>query len=123
MKSKTLTIRTMVATDLQHLNVDTFGATVRGRTIELDGEPVGIGGVLHQTPRQAFSVMDDKLRKYPKTIVKFFKVFREMLENNYSTVYAIASETESNAPGTLKRMGFEFHSIDNEGREVYRWTQ
>jgi len=121
MKSKTLTIRPMVATDLQHLNVPTFGASVRGQAIELDGVPVGVAGVLHQAIPQAFSVMSDDLRKHPKMIVKFIKQFESFLERNYTRVFAVASSGEKNAPTCLRRAGFEFVEMNRDGQEVFQW--
>jgi len=121
MKSKTLTIRPTVATDLQQLNIETFGVSMRGRTIELDGKPLGVGGVLHQEMPQAFSTMSDELRKYPKTIVKFITSFETMLKKHYTTVYAVASSKEKNAAACLTRAGFEYMNTDSNGQEVYRW--
>lgn len=123
MKSKTLTIRPTVATDLQHLKVRTFGASVRGQTIELDGVPVGVAGVLHQVPPQAFSVIGDELRDYPKMIVKFIQQFESFLERNYERVYAVASSGEKNAPSCLRRAGFKFLKMDTNNQEVFQWIR
>ena len=111
----------MVATDLQRLKVNTYGATVRGRTIEIDGEPVGVAGVLHQNPPQAFSTMTDALREHPKAIVRFIQAFEEFLQMHYTRVYALASSREKNAPRCLERAGFEPLGTDVDGQEVYRW--
>jgi hypothetical protein len=118
-----LTIRPTVATDLQHLNVETFGNTARGLTVEKDGKPIGVAGVLHSSPFQAFSVMDDELRKHPKIIVKFIRGFEDFLSRHYTRVVAIASSGENKAPACLVRAGFNFFGFDKDGEEVYQWQQ
>jgi hypothetical protein len=93
-----------------------MGFTVRGLAVELDGEVVGIAGVLHSYPIQAFSRMDDKLRKYPKTIVKVIKMFKAIVDKYDSPIYAIASEKEHNSTKVLERIGFEFFYKNEKGR-------
>jgi len=109
--SKTPNIRPLTKSDLGEFN--SMGKTVRGYAIELDGEVIGIAGVLHTRPLQAFSRMKDELREYPKTIVKVIKMFKDVLKNYDMPVYAIASETEYNSTKVLERIGFELMNNRN----------
>ena len=86
--------------------------------MELDGEVIGVAGVLHTPVLQAFSMIKDKLRDYPKVLVKAGKVFRDILNKYDSPVYAIASPNEKNSMRYLEVVGFE----QFDGR-LYRWTQ
>lgn len=103
--SKTPEIRPLKKSDLGEFN--SMGKTVRGYAVELDGKVIGIAGVLHTRPLQAFSRMEDELRKHPKAIIKVIKMFKGILKNYDMPVYAIASETEYNSTKVLKRIGFE----------------
>jgi len=123
MKSKTLTIRPTVATDLHLNNVETFGKSMRGLTVVKGSVPIGVAGVLHTSPPQAFSVMSDELRKHPKIILQFIRGFEEFLAKHYSNVVAIASSKENNAPACLMRAGFKYFGHDIDGEEVYRWRK
>lgn len=93
-----------------------MGFTVRGLAIELDNEVVGIAGVLHSYPIQAFSRMSDELRKYPKTIMKVIRMFKSIVDKYETSIYAIASEEEKNSTKVLERIGFEFLYENERGR-------
>ena len=110
----TLKIRPLTRDDLNEFVH--MGFTVRGLAIELDGEIVGIAGVLHSNPIQAFSRMDDKLRKHPKTIMKVIKKFKSVVKSYSSPIYAIASEKEYNSAKVLERVGFKFFHKNEKGR-------
>lgn len=92
------------------------GYSVRGVVVELDGELIGVGGVLHSSPMQAFSVMDDKIRKYPRTIMKVILSFKELLNNYQLPIYAKCSMREKNSRKVLERIGFEL-----VGGRLYQW--
>lgn len=110
----TLKIRSLTRDDLTEFNHMSF--TVRGLAVELDGEVVGIAGVLHSHPIQAFSRMDDKLRKHPKSIMKVIHKFKNIVDRYTSPIYAIASEKEYNSNKVLERIGFEFFYENEQGR-------
>ena len=88
----------------------------RGYAAELDGEVLAIAGVIHTVPLQAFSLMHEGMRKYPKTIIKAIKVFRELLNKYDQPVFAIADEKESNSEKLLMKTGFE-----PMGGRVFKW--
>lgn len=115
MKSKIPLIRPLKKSDLKEFN--NFGYSVRGSAIELDGEVLAIYGVLHSSPLQAFSSIDKKLRRYPKTIMKAILSFKEILYNYKLDVYAKCSETEKNSRRVLERVGFKLVS-----RRLYKWS-
>ena len=75
-----------------------FDASMRGITVELDGRPVAIAAVVCTRPMLAISAIGDALRKYPKTIAKTGKKFREILNLYDCAVYAVADEEEKNSP-------------------------
>ena len=110
----TLKIRPLTRDDLSEFVH--MGFTVRGLAIELDDEVVGIAGVLHSNPIQAFSRMDDKLRKHPKTIVKVIRKFKDIVSSYSSPIYAIASKREYNSTKVLERIGFKFFHENEQGR-------
>jgi hypothetical protein len=103
--SETPKIRPLKKSDLGEFN--SMGKTVRGYAVELDGKVIGIAGVLHTRPLQAFSRMEDELRKHPKTIIEVINTFKDILKNYDMPVYAIASEKEYNSTKVLERIGFE----------------
>jgi hypothetical protein len=112
---KTPNIRPLTKNDLTEFQ--SLGATVRGVAVELDDKVIGIAGVLHTRPLQAFSCMKDDLRKHPKTIIKVIRMFKEILSNYDLPVYAIASEKEYNSTKVLERIGFELMNDRS-----YIWT-
>ena len=120
MKSKTLTIKPMGRTDLQALNIPTFGMTVRAMVAELEGSPVAIAGVIHTDPYYAFANLTEVMRSHPKEIVRVIQGFSDWLSENYEVVYAVADVNEANAPSVLQRAGFKYYSTTVEG-EVYKW--
>lgn len=112
--SKTPKIRPLKKSDLGEF--DSMGFTVRGYAVELDGKVIGIAGVLHTRPLQAFGQIKDELRKYPKTIMKVIKMFKSILESYDMPVYAIACKKEYNSTKVLERIGFEFSHKNEQGR-------
>lgn len=93
-----------------------FPQSTRAIVVELDGELLGIAGVLHSTPKQAFSSITDDMRKYPKSIVKAGRKLREILNLYEDDVFAVASDTEKNSKSFLEHVGFVPHYD-----EVYLW--
>jgi len=116
MKSKTPLIRPLNKNDKWWFTH--HDKTVRGVVVELDGEIIGVAGVLHTSPLQAFSEMSDKIRKYPKTVMKVMLSFKKVLEHYDLPMYAIANEDEHNSRKVLERIGFK----PLDGR-MYKWQQ
>lgn len=83
---------------------------------EQDGEIIGIAGVLHSVPKQAFSDIGQALRNYPREVVKGVRLYREILNSYDEPIYAIANPTEETAVTFLTHVGFE-HLEDR----IYRW--
>lgn len=94
--------------------------SVRALTVELDGEPIAIAGVLYTAPLQVFSIMDDKMRSFPVTIMKTAKRLRNILASYSQPLYALASDEEQNSDEFLQRVGFEFVGENEDGR-FYQW--
>lgn len=112
----------MVLTDLQQLKIPTYNKTVRGITVEVNGLPVGLAGVIHTSPNFAFSKIDEELRSHPKLIMSVVHCFNEFLQQYYTTVYATADKDETNAPAILQRMGFKYYQTNLQG-DVFRWQR
>ena len=118
MESKKPKIRALNKNDVVEFYGEPFAQSMRGLAVELDGEVVGMAGVLHTNPLQAFSSMKDSVRKYPKTIMKTAHGLKSILNKYESPIYAFASETESNSMNFLKHVGF-VHIED----EVFKWVK
>ena len=113
---KTPNVRPLNRSDLDKFTH--FNQSVRGCAIELDGEVAAVYGVLQSTPLQAFSEMDEELKKYPKVIVKCILSFKDILKHYDSPVYAMPSTKYANSPRVLERAGFE-----EIRKGVYQWKQ
>lgn len=86
--------------------------------MDLDGEIIGVAGVLHTPFKQAFSSMTDEMRHYPKTIMKVGHKMRKILNSYNEDIYAVASDREDNSKAFLERVGFKHYD-----GEVYVWTR
>lgn len=93
-----------------------YRESFRGIVAELEGEVVGVAGVLHTSPPQAFSNIRDALRAHPKTLILGVREFRKILNSYDSQIYAIANEKEKNSTGFLEYVGFEHFN-----KRIYRW--
>lgn len=101
---------------------DSYNQSLRGLTIEHEGEPIGLAGILHTNPLQCFSEMTDTLRKSPRTIVKCAIKLRDILDSYSVDIYAIANEDEPTAPRFLEYVGFKYVSSTVQG-ELYKWPR
>jgi hypothetical protein len=95
---------------------ENYNDSIRGLVVELDGEIIGIAGVMQGQCLQAFSSISDTMRKYPKSLVKAAIYFRSILSKYEAPVYAIANPDESNSKGYLEYVGFEHYD-----GSIYRW--
>jgi len=123
MKSKTPTIRTINKDDIESFNNGSrYRQSLRGLTVELNGEPIGIAGVLHTNPLQVFSEMRDEMRDYPILIMKTAKRLLNIMETYDKPLYALASENENDPDSFLIHLGFEFTGENEQGR-YYKWQK
>ena len=116
--SGTPRIRPARSDDLAALGVETFGATNRGWVAELDDVILGAAGVLHTRPFQAYATMRPEMKRWPKTMVRAIGMFREMLQEHYTSVYAVADEKYPNSMRVLEKAGF----VHKHGR-VFTWQR
>jgi len=115
MGSKTPSVRPIKRSDL-----DLFGHhgfSVRGFVIELNNEVVAVYGVLHTSPLQAFSEINEKLKAYPKTIMRAILSFKNIMKHYNKPIYAIPSDKQENSIKVLERIGF---TLDDEGYYVWK---
>lgn len=116
-------IRPIRLSDIQSFNNgENYPHSLRGVAVELDGEAIGIAGVLHSNPPQVFSEMNDKMRKYPIVMMKVGRALKKVMSNYSSDLYAVASEDELNSDTFLTRLGFEFIGENDSGR-YYKWLR
>lgn len=102
---------------MEAVGLDPFaGKTLRGFAAELDGEVVGVAGVIYTKPPQAFTHMADNLRRYPKFILQFIDYFADWMKQHHTVLYAVPSCNEKNAKKVLERAGFRQYR-----GEVYKW--
>lgn len=81
--------------------------TIKGFAAELDGELLGVCGVMYATPMQAFSTIKEELQQWPKVIIKASKMLADILNECDATVIAVADERWPNSQRFLERVGFE----------------
>lgn len=94
-----------------------WGQSFRGVVAELDGEILGVAGIIHSQPLQAFSSIIDKLQDYPKTIILMIREVRDIMNlYNDLLIIALVDSKRPTSAGLLEHMGFEKY---REG--VYRW--
>ncbi len=109
-------IRPATKADIVKFRGKPYRESFRGIVVEIDGEIIGVAGVLHTEVLQAFSTIKDELRKRPKLLVTSAKIFRDVLRSYSCPVYAQASDKEKNAAGFLEYIGFEHYQ-----GSVYKW--
>ena len=118
--ASTYQMRPMTKADWLKYGGERFPESVRGIVTEKDGEILALAGVIQSPTLQAFSFLEDGLRKSPKAIVKMAKAFRELLNLYDQDVYAIACPKEKTSGNFLVFIGFEFDEVTDQGR-LYRW--
>lgn len=95
--------------------------SIRGWTATVDGEPMGMAGVVYVGNQvQAFSKSLPGLPK--RWVAKGAALTRRMLRELNCHVLAVADPQIPTAPAFLKRVGFEHVTTNSQG-EVYRWTR
>lgn len=97
-------------------------ATMRAIILEVDGEPVAIGGVMKKNGNSvAFMDMKTDAHAVPFSLWKgSVKALREIISQSRVPVYARVSDELPTAPAFLKRLGFV--PID-EKNEVMIWQR
>lgn len=89
---------------------------VKGIVVESESGILGIAGVLHTAPLQAFSSMREELKNHPKYILLAARKMREILNSYDYPVYTQASENEDNSMRFLEYVGFK-HLY----QRIYQW--
>lgn len=100
-------IRYATAVDIRNWYGNIPG-TMRCILLEVDGNPIAFGGVMHRDGRLvAFMEMKDGAQKYGVSIMKAsLKGIREIISGYSQPVYAIVDDEWKSAPEFLKRLGF-----------------
>ncbi len=111
-----LRVRPVDKEDIMSFYGEPFKNAVMGIVVESEDEILGIAGVLHTSPLQAFSSMKDELKKHPKYIVLAAKKMIEILNGYDSPIYTKASEKEDNSMRFLEYVGFKYLH-----ERIYQW--
>lgn len=91
-------------------------------SVRLDGEAVGVCGVLHGSHYQAFAELTEKLRKYPPAIWRAGAALKKLMASYDGPIYASPEAGIAKAENFLLRLGFEFDSM-NDGKRIFKWQQ
>ena len=110
------TIRSLREQDFIDLYGEAPTVSVRGYAAELDGECIGIAGVSMKYPAEAFSLLDPRMKAFPRAIVEAVRLYRQLLSTITVPVYALADQDEPSAPIFLRHVGFE--QLDEV---AYKW--
>lgn len=114
------TIRLAQKSDFEVLAQDTFGLKVDAYVIDLDGEAIGIAGIIHTESLQCFSKFTPEADKRHLSIMKLGRKTAKMCESYDDPVYAVASDKYNTSDKFLERLGFRFEENNKFGR-VYRY--
>lgn len=82
--------------------------TMRAIIVEVDGEPIVIGGVIHQQHCYvAFMDMKEIAKKYPVLLIKSsLKAIREIFHRYKQPIYAVQDTTLPTSARYLSYLGF-----------------
>ena len=79
----------------------------RGYVAELDGKPVGVGGIFYWGGLPVvFSQMKDELRAHKRAKAKAARLLQNMARQHGRTVYAVADRKEPTSQKLLAKLGF-----------------
>jgi hypothetical protein len=118
----TLVTRAATAEDVKAFYPD-LRCSFRAWVCELDGVVQGIIGVALVRPLSClFSVFREPLRPFLRhlAIMRLIKRAQAAVKASRVPVLAVAEPTEPTAPGILKRLGFEYIGLFDDG-EIYGW--
>lgn len=121
LKSTDITIRPAVRLDIEKYDI-LKQRTLRAMVWDAGGNIIGIAGVFHSSPPQAFFKLTDELRRFPMLIVKgALGAFRKIINLYDVPVYAIADDNETDPGSFLEKVGFVFYQNTISGR-YYLWV-
>jgi hypothetical protein len=106
MKLTTPIIRLAKASDLDRFYPDGDLLTVRGWAFDLNGDVLGVFGLMYTSPVQAFSTISQELKAHPKVIIKAAKMLSEFMAKCDHDIIAIADEDEPTSMRFLAHIGF-----------------
>ena len=110
-------VRSATRSDIIAFRGEPWGQSFRCVVAELDGEILGVAGIIHSQPLQVFSSIIDKLQDYPKTIILMIREVKAMMKlYNNLLIIALVDSKRPTSTGLLEHMGFEKY---REG--IYRW--
>lgn len=99
-------IRPATGVDVLELYGEPLAHTMRAITAEVDGRVLGISGVIHDSPLQAFSTMLPEMQNHPMVIRTAIREMRKIIEGYGAPVYAAPDEKYENSRRVLELTGF-----------------
>lgn len=118
-----VTVRPATRDDLlRYSGEERLGPTATAFIGEIDGEPVGIGGLAYRAGRvYAFCDLKPEAKQHPKALhaaaLAVIKLARDL---RHRFVFAEMDLSEPTAPRWLARLGFE--RLSDEGAEKVIWV-
>jgi hypothetical protein len=116
-------IRPATSKDVAAICSKPISSSFRGYTLTLDGEPVGIAGVMLKEDRGIlFGEAKEAARAYPWAIYKGVRRVMKLVERAAMPVVAVADPNIPRSEELLVHLGF-WHVDTCQYGEVYRWNQ
>lgn len=100
------------------------GCSFKAMVCEMDGAPAGIIGIALARPvASIFCTFREALRPHIKslTVLRLLWWLKDSIAALRGPVFAIREKGERQAVHILKRLGFRFHGLSDEGDAVYRY--
>ena len=121
MKKFKLVLRRATQRDVEALSPWDENPSVKAICAEIDGEIIGLGGVMYVKGRWlAFYSATEKLRPYKIAVGRAaVRFFRQMRQDGVKFIYADRDLNEPTSGRWLQSLGFE---VDPKSRYFYRWS-
>lgn len=118
-----VSIRPTVASDVSAICAVPIHATMRAYTLEIDGKPIGLAGLMRKDDRHVlFGETLAEGRNFPFAIYKGVRKVMDWVEKSGLPVVAIADPNIPRSTELLLHLGFKHIDTCQYG-EVYRWDQ
>jgi hypothetical protein len=111
-------LRLSNAEDVKALYPGGMKYTFYGITVELEGKPIGLGGIYFHRSWVLFAHITPELRKYKLTIWRTCKELMKAIKHLDQPVYAVADPSIPGSAFLLKKMGFTHLSKDWYGCQL-----
>ncbi len=115
-------VRPATAEDVERFHPGGLGFSVRGWAFELDGKPIGLGGIAYRPDEVGgpyfFADTTPELERFPKVMIRTARAF---LAKANVPASVFADPTKPMAEKLMGRLGFVFLGRSAEGIAAFRW--